>query len=106
MNDSDDDFIFSFSLQNTFYTIKSHADHLSDLSIVFSTEKCNLVSVPDDSVNSRNSSSRLLNYLQCGTMLGSFFWAAPVNLISTESCIIVYELFLYGPRPYFSGPRP
>ena len=29
---------FSFSLQNTFYTIQSHADHLSDLSIVFSAE--------------------------------------------------------------------
>ena len=29
-----------------------------------------------------------------------FFWAAPVNLILNESCVIVYAFFLYGSRPY------
>ena len=35
MSGSDDD--FSFSLQNSFYTIQSHAVHLSDLSVGINT---------------------------------------------------------------------
>ena len=66
-------FCFSFSLQNTFYTLQSHADHLSDLSIVFSAEKCNEVLSLDEPVKSHCSSFRLLNRLQRGKMLGFIF---------------------------------
>ena len=65
--------LFSFSLRKTFYTLQSHADHLADLSVVFSAEKCNEVLSLDEPVKSHCSSFRLLNFLQRGKMLSSVF---------------------------------